>query len=192
MDVQHPGHFHEDGDVSYWAWPERFPVWEFPGYEGKPVQVDVYSAEKAVTLYLNGKAVATKPCRDCIASFDLRYEPGELEADDGKGRVRLCTPGPAAALRWTAEKSGELVYVTAQITDEEGSPCFFDNRFISFSAENCALLSAGSADPASQEDFRQGGARAWRGAVSAAVRLNGKAARVLAAAPGLPPAEIIL
>ncbi|MDO5326707.1 MAG: glycoside hydrolase family 2 TIM barrel-domain containing protein [Clostridia bacterium] len=190
--VQHPGHFHEDGDVSYWAWPERFPVWEFPGYEGKPVQVDVYSAEKAVTLYLNGKAVATKPCRDCIASFDLRYEPGELEADDGKGRVRLCTPGPAAALRWTAEKSGELVYVTAQITDEEGSPCFFDTRFISFSAENCALLSAGSADPASQEDFRQGGARAWRGAVSAAVRLNGKDARVLAAAPGLPPAEIIL
>ena len=190
--VQHPAHYHDDGDVSYWAWPERFAAWEYPGFEGWPVQVDVYSAGESVTLCLNGKAIETKPCRDCVASFDLRYEPGVLEAEDGRGRTLLRTPGMPKALQMTVEKAGSLGYVTAQIVDGEGNPCCFDPRFISFTAENCALLGAGSADPASKEDFQQGGALAWRGKAMAVVRMNGKNARVIGSAERLTDAEAVL
>ena len=190
--VQHPAHYHDDGDVSYWAWPERYAAWEYPGYEGKLIQVDVYSAAESVTLYLNGKAVETKPCTNCIASFDLPYEPGILEADDGRGRASLRTPGTPKALQLSVEKAGSLAYVTAQITDGEGNPCFFDPRFISFTVKNCTLLSAGSADPASEEDFRQGGARAWRGKAMAIVRLKEGKARIMGSAKGLADVEIAL
>ena len=189
--VQHPQYFHNDGDVSYWAWPERYAAWDYPGFEGKPVQVDVYSAEKTVTLYLNGKAVESRPCVDRIASFDLIYEPGILEADDGRGRAALHTPGMPKSLRLTVEKAGDLAYVTAQIVDGKGYPCLFDSRFISFSAEKCALLAAGSADPASEEDFRQSGARAWRGRAAAVLRLEEGNARVQVRAEGLEDAVLL-
>ena len=55
------------------------------------------------------------------------------------------------SLQLTVEKAGNLAYVTAQIVDGKGFPCFFDSRFISFRAEKCTLLAAGSADPASEE-----------------------------------------
>lgn len=190
--VQHPAHYHDDGNVSYWAWPERYAAWEYPGFEGKPIQVDVYSAEESVTLYLNGKAVETKPCKDCIASFDLLYESGTLEAEDGKGRTALITPCEPKALHLTVEKAGSLAYVTAQIVDREGHPCFFDPHFITFIAENCTLLSAGSADPASEEDFRQGGARAWRGKATAVVWVDGGNARIAGRANDLADATISL
>ena len=191
MAVQHPAHYHDDGEVSYWAWPERYAAWEYPGYEGKPIQVDVYSAEESVTLYLNGKEVGTKPCRDCIASFDLFYESGILEAEDKRGRTALVTPGEPHALQLTVEKAGCLAYVTAQIVDEEGRSCFFEPRFISFRTENCTLLSAGSADPSSEEDFRQGGARAWRGKAMAIVRLHEAKACIIGRAKGLKDKEVI-
>lgn len=190
--VQHPRYFHDDGDVSYWAWPERYAAWDYPGFEGKPIQVDVYSAEKTVTLYLNGKAVESKPCVDRIASFDLSYAPGILEADDGRGRAALRTPGMPKSLRLTVEKAGKLAYVSAQIVDGKGIPCFFDSRFISFRAFECTLLAAGSADPASEENFRQGGARAWRGRAAAVLRLEEGNARVQVRAEGLEDAETVL
>ncbi len=99
-------------------------------------------------------------------------------------------------LQLTVEKAGNLAYVTAQIVDGKGFPCFFDSCFISFRTEKCTLLAAGGADPASEENFRQNGARAWRGRAAAVLRLEKAAeqgiARVQARAEELDDAEMIL
>ena len=175
--VQHPDHFDEDGDVSYWAWPERHHAWEYPGWEGKPIRVDVYSPEKEITLLLNGHMIGTAVCTDCVASFRLPYAPGVLEAIDSRGNSR----------HW-----GSLTYVTAQIADADGNTCFFDSREMHFSCQGGEVLAAGSADPASEEGFQQGAARAWRGCVTAVIRVKEKNAEVAVRASGLEPAAIVL
>ena len=187
--VQHPAHFHEDGDVSYWGWPERYSAWDYPGFEGKPISVSVYSSGKRVTLRLNGQAVASAPCVDCVASFDLVYAPGLLEAEDDRGGISaLRTPGEAAAIRPEASVRGRLIMLTAGITDRDGVPCRFDRREISFAVEGGELLAAGSADPASEEGFRAGKARAWKGRATAAVLRTDRHLSVAVTSPGLPPA----
>ena len=187
--VQHPRHFHDDGDVSYWAWPERHHAWEYPGWEGRPVQVDVYSAASRVTLLLNGRALGTADCADGVASFDTTYAPGLLEAvDDRGGRDALRTPGEAAGLALRAERVGPLVWLTARLVDADGEPCRFDGREIRFVCEGGELLAVGSADPASEEGFRTGRARAWRGRVTAVLRDPDGRARVTVSAEGLPDA----
>ncbi len=192
--VQHPSRFHRDGSVSYWAWPERCHAWAFPGWEGKPVQVDVYSAGKQITLLLNGQEVRKAVCRDRVASFDVPYAPGLLEAVDERGnRDKLQTPGSASQLLLEAVQVGELVFLTAQIADARGIPCFFDGREICFSCLRGELLAVGSADPASEEGFRGKKARAYHGRVSAVIRCR-EGVRVLVSADGLetaayPPAQ---
>ena len=187
--VQHPKYFHDDGDVSYWAWPERHAAWEYPGYEGKPIHVEVYSPGNSIVLRLNGQTIASAPCADCVASFDLVYAPGLLEAEDDRGgKSALLTPGEAAAVRLKASIRGDLVILTAELTDREGRLCCFDQRVISFSVKGGELLAAGSADPASEEGFQARKARAWKGQVTAAVRRTDKFLSVSATSPQLTEA----
>ena len=197
--VQHPAHYHEDGDVSYWAWPERHLAWDYPGYENQPIQVDVYSASAEVTLLLNGEAVGTKPCRECIASFDLTYKPGTLEAVDAEGRRSLLrTPDASrrislSADRCTFDGADRLIYITAAINDDSGTACAFDPRVIRMEAEGGELLAVGSADPASEELFTTGQARAWNGCVGAIIR-TGEAdtITITAHAEGVSPCQLVI
>lgn len=184
--VQHPAHFHDDGDVSYWAWPERYHAWDYAGYEGKPVQVDVYSTAGRVTLRLDGETVGEAACREGIASFDLVYRPGVLEAVDDQGRrSTLATPGDARRLRIQAERGEQLTFLTAEIVDENGTLCVFDRREITVQVQGGTLLGLGSADPASEESFAADHARAWNGCIGAVIRLEDEAAQVTISAPGL-------
>ena len=69
--------------VSGWGWPDETQVWNWPGQEGKPLQVAVYSRCDSVRLELNGKVVGEKPvsaATKLTAKFDVPYAPGELKA----------------------------------------------------------------------------------------------------------------
>ena len=197
--VQHPAHYHDDGDVSYWGWAERHLAWDYPGYENQPIQVDVYSASPSVTLLLNGESIGTKPCRECIATFDFTYLPGVLEAVDADGRRSLLrTPDASRCLHLTADRSSyeganQLIYLTAAITDDQGTECAFDPRIIRFEAEGGEILAVGSADPASEELFTTGQARAWNGCVGAVIRTgDADAITVTAHAEGVPARQLVI
>lgn len=174
--VQHPRHYRDDGDVSYWAWPERYNAWDYPGYEGKPIQVDVYANGGQITLLLNGEVIGSSPCQEHIATFDLTYAPGTLEAVDEAGhRSVLHTPAQTRQLQLSCDRDSftqahQLCYVTATLTDGHGIPCIFDPREIRFTATGGTLLAVGSADPSSEELFTTGRARAWNGCVCAVIR----------------------
>ena len=90
--------------ISRWGWPEEWKSWNWPGNEGKTMQVSVYSNYEEIRLELNGKEIGTKKVSDetkLTARFELEYQPGELVAigfKDGKEveRQSLKTTGKPA------------------------------------------------------------------------------------------------
>ncbi len=125
------------------------PHWNWIGEEGVYKQVIVYTNCKQVSLYLNGKLIATKgyefPHRgranewnqrmsmavqstnDLHLSFDVMYEPGELLAigyDDCLSevcRTSVCTTGNPAKLIAKVEEGEEHVHVELMVQDQEGN-----------------------------------------------------------------------
>ena len=80
--------------------------WTFPGQEGKPTRVDVYSADEEVELRVNGISAGRKPAGAAAqnkVSFEVTYQPGTIEAvsftaGQESGRTHLQTTGQAARL----------------------------------------------------------------------------------------------
>lgn len=89
-----------------WAWEPVLDTWTFSGEEGKPTQVDVYSIDDEVELFVNGQSAGRKPAGAAVknkATFEVTYQPGTIEAvgyQGGKetGRHKLATTSAPASL----------------------------------------------------------------------------------------------
>jgi beta-galactosidase len=116
------------------GWYPTWESWTWPGEEGKPMEVEVYSRYESVRLYLNGKPVEEKPTargQNFKASFTLNYEPGTLKAvgvQDGKAveEVKFVTTGAPAAIRLTPDRAAikadgqDLSFVKVEVVDKDG------------------------------------------------------------------------
>ncbi len=111
--VFHPARNRRDAELSAWAWEDVVSSWDWPGFEGKPVELVVYSTADEVELLLNGESLGRKPAGKAQryrAEFSLLYQPGELVAVGycngvEESRATLRTPGKPAALRLTADRT---------------------------------------------------------------------------------------
>ncbi|MBO4658061.1 MAG: DUF4982 domain-containing protein [Prevotella sp.] len=133
------------GKIKETAW-SVWPTWEswnwegyraqdgivVPSWEGKTIDVEVYSKSPEVNLYLNDRLIGTKTVNRSTAFkavFQIPYEPGELRAEAGGNRVALCTAGKPARLRLTADKTvmrcdgQDLTFVTVEVVDSKGHVC---------------------------------------------------------------------
>ncbi len=114
-----------------------YPVWEnwtWPGREGKPMGVDVYSRYPSVRLYLNDKLVGEMPTtrkEGYQATFKLTYQPGILKAvgvEDGKESetMQLETVGDPASIKLSADRSTihadgqDLSFIQVEVLDKQG------------------------------------------------------------------------
>ena len=193
--VQQPAQFDDDGIVSYWGWPERVGAWEFPGYEGRDIRVDVYSRAASVTLSLNGKELATESVSNYMASFRIKYEPGILEARDDIGVRTLKTPGRPARIELTADRSefdkpDSLIYAVARVTDIDGNIVYGFTDEIFFACEGGKILACGSANPVSSEMLDGTSAKAWHGSVMCIVKTGTEPVTIKAAATWLSGAQL--
>ena len=132
----HPPKFYgKDPIMTPWSWPDVISSWDWPGYEDKPIKIDVYCVDQEVELFLNGSSLGRKPAgkqNKYLVSFDTVYQPGELvvvsyEKGKEKARASLQTPGPAYSLRLTPDRKklkaapGDLSYITVEVVDEAGN-----------------------------------------------------------------------
>jgi len=179
-----------NGRVTYWGWPDVRASWTWPGHEGLPLRVDVYSATDSVELFLDGESLGTKPTSRCIASFDVPYRPGTLRA----GECELATAGEPASLRLTPDRQGtDLCFVTVEVVDANGLLQPNASNAISFGVDGAATIAAvGSGDPAGTEPFRGTRRSAYRGRCLVVLQSRAEpgSARLRADADGLIPAEI--
>ena len=119
---------------TWWSvWP-TWQSWNWPGFEGKTIQVEVYSKYPQVRLYLDNTLIgerATTREQEYKATFDVPYSPGILQAVavvNGKEveSTALQTAGDAATIKLTADRKEitadgqDLSYVTVEITDKNG------------------------------------------------------------------------
>jgi len=191
---------------SPWGWEPVLDSWTYPGWEGKPTRVDVYSADEEVELLINGMSAGRKPAgaaQQNKATFEVTYQPGTLVAvgftgGAEQGRTELTTAGPPVALRLTPDQTtigaaaGNLSYVTAEIVDEHGAIVTHATDEVSFEITGPGeLLAVGTANPVSRESYVGTQRRAFQGRLMVVVRSSGQggAIRLTATANGLATAE---
>jgi len=172
------------------------PSWTWPGQEGKPLEVVVYSELPEVELLLNGVSLGRKQVgveSKFKAVFKTPYAPGRLTAigyDHGHevARWELRTAGPPATARVTVDQrhltaNGEdLAYVTVELVDAEGTPVYDQraDRVVTVRALGAATLAGiGNGNPQDASSFQSGTRKSFHGRVVAALRAGPKAGPVL-------------
>ncbi|WP_435216602.1 glycoside hydrolase family 2 TIM barrel-domain containing protein [Streptomyces sp. bgisy034] len=153
---------------SPWAWSGSIASWTWPGWESKPVTVEVYTDADEVELLLNGNRVgraSAGPDHRFRAHFDLPYEPGELCAVGYRkgvetGRCRLASAQGPVTLTAQADRPvltttlGDLGFVSLTLTDPQGTCWTGVDRPVCVEVSGTGdLIALGSADPQPVERF---------------------------------------
>src|ERR1017187_781061 len=195
--------------VSGWGWPDETRSWNWPGREGKSLQVAVYSRCDAVRLELNGKVIGEKPvsaATKLTAKFDVPYRPGELLAIgliNGKAvaKTTLKTAGAPQAIRLTADRSAiqadrnDLSYVTVEVVDQNGNVVPTATIPVRFTISGAGELAAtGSSAPNDASSLHVPLRKTYEGCCLAIVRPTGSAGKITlkAEAGGLKAATIVI
>ena len=195
--------------VTQWGvWPV-YASWNWPGMEGKPLDVEVYSRGDAVRLYLDDKLIGEKPttrAEKFTATFSVPYAPGELKAvalEKGQSMAEtvLRTAGEPQRIRLTADRTAmtadgqDLCFVTVEALDAKGQPHPNADHLVTISLKGPAAIAAvGNADLTSEEPYRGSERKLFQGKALVVVRTSRTAGAIslTASAPGLKPATVNL
>ncbi len=185
MAVREPnGYIGEIKNTMWSVWP-TWESWTWRGWEGKPVEVEVYTKQPEVSLYLNGKLLETKKVSretEFKAVFTVNYTPGTLRAEAGGKSVTLATAGEPAKLRLTTDrktiKSGgqDLAFITVEVLDKAGNVCPEAAIPCNVTVTGGAtLMSAASADLKDTEPYTTPRVTTWKGRAIIVIRSGNKA-----------------
>ena len=184
MAVKEPNGYHGEIKTTMWSvWP-TWESWTWPGWEGKPVEVEVYTHQPEVKLYLDDQLVDTKQVsRDTEfkAVFSVPYKAGTLRAEAGGESVTLKTAGEPARLRLTPDRTvmtadgQSLTFVTIEVLDKQGT-------LVPEAAISCeatikgagTLLAFASADLKDTESYTSSHVKTWKGRALLVIRSTQK------------------
>ncbi|MBF4487794.1 glycoside hydrolase family 2 TIM barrel-domain containing protein [Flavobacterium sp. CSZ] len=163
---------------TWWSvWP-TWESWTWPFFDGKKIQVEVYSKYPKVRLYLNEKLVGeqkTSEEEQFKATFSIPYSPGVLKAvgvENDKEIVStiLQTAGEAAKIKLTADRKEilangqDLSYITIEITDKDGIFQPNATNRLDFKIEGPGvILGVDNADMKDTEQYVGNTRKAWHG-----------------------------
>jgi beta-galactosidase len=195
-------------NIEGWAVYPTSPSWTWPGFEEKPVKVEVYSRADSVQLFQDDHLIGEKKTgrdQQFKAVFDVTYRPGKLRAvalQDGQktDEKTLETVDAPAALRVTADRSTlaangqDLLFATVEIVDRKGRWQPNAEPELTFAVDGASTFAgAGSGDVASTESYQSPTRKAFQGRAQVVLRSKRKAGSVTlhVRAKGLPEATLI-
>lgn len=167
--VERLNHYGEVSSKTPWMLKDDIASWTWPGYEGKPGVINIFSDADEVELYLNGRLLERKGAGEgngYIASFETLYEPGELKAVNYRNGIRaeemvLETAGePVKLAVWQERKEwladGEsLQFLAVSLIDEKGRYNLNAQRQVQVKVEGAAWIQGfGSADPQTENSYQ--------------------------------------
>ncbi len=140
------------------------PHWNWPGREGKPVDVRVYANTDEVELLLNGKSLGRKALqRYSHLQWSVPYAPGKLTARGYKAgklvtQQTVATTGDGKAVRLSVDHAklraggDDVAVVTVNVVDREGRAVPTASNRIAFETTGpVRLIGMGNGDPGSHE-----------------------------------------
>ena len=191
MAVREPDGYLGKIHTTMWSvWP-TYESWTWPGYEGKNIDVEVYSHYPKVRLYLNDQLVGEKEVAQGMATFTLPYQPGTLRAEAGEDKVSLQTADEAKTIRLSADRTTlkadgqDLTFITVELTDADGIVNLTANNELTASVSGTAtLIGFGNADIKDCDRYTDSTHKAWKGRALLVVRSTGKKGRVTVTVQG--------
>ena len=181
MTVREPNGYRGKIKETMWGtWP-TFESWNWPGHEGKPIEVDVYTTSPYAKLFLNDQLVGEQATSEMKAVFTLPYTAGTLRAEAGGQQVELHTAGEPIALRLTADRTmlaadgNDLAFITIETIDRNGLVNPTATNLLTATVKGAATLQAfGNADIKDEDAYFDNAHHAWHGRALLVVRSNGK------------------
>lgn len=165
--------FPKDAFYYYKSWwgaepvVHLFPHWDWPGSEGKPIRVWVYSNAAEVELIVNGESLGRKPLKkDGHVEWEVPYAPGFIEARGYSGDTligsdrRETTAAPASVSlepdRSVIRAGGtDVSVVTVSVKDAEGRVSPTASNLVTFDLEGPGrIIGVGNGDPSCHEPDR--------------------------------------
>ncbi len=194
LSVKEPsGYYGEIKETQWSVWP-TWESWNWPGHEGKKIDVEIYSRYPAVRLYLNDKLVAEKPTtrqEEFKAVIPVTYEPGTLRVVglvDGKEvdpQIIETAERPSHILLTTDRKEmnadgNSLAFISVQIVDKKGRIVPFADHLLDFEIEGeGTLLATCSADLTDSTAYTLPQRKAWKGRAMAVVKSGNETGQLI-------------
>jgi beta-galactosidase len=179
--------------AAAWTVYPTQPNWTWPGQEGKPLTVEVYSGAERVRLYLNDKLIGEKPTgreQAFKAEFEVPYAPGILKAagiraDHVVAESILQTTGDPVRLKLTADRIAvnadgqDLAFITVEAVDEKGHLQINSNQKVHFTASGAGKIAAvGSGDGRSEDSYTGDAFNLFNGRALIVLRTSVKAGQI--------------
>ncbi len=182
--VKEPDGYHGKIKETAWSvWP-TWESWTWPGWEGKPVEVEVYTHQPEVKLYLDDQLIGTKQVSretEFKAVFSVSYKAGTLRAEAGGESVTLKTAGEPACLRLTPDRTTmtadgqSLTFITVEVVDKQGTPVPEATIPCEATIKGAGtLLAFASADLKDTEPYTSPRVKTWKGRALLVVRSTQK------------------
>lgn len=180
--VQRPDKYGQKPKYSNWTWSDTLGSWNFKGYEGQPVVVEVYSDSDEVELFVNARSYGRKEVgerKQFVTLFDANYEQGEVTAvayTAGKEVSRFTLKsGGKNRLFAVADKSeiktNDLAYIDISVCDKDGILDMYADGEVAITVDGAgSLLGFGNADPYFKNNFGANIQRVYKGRACAAIR----------------------
>jgi beta-galactosidase len=161
--------FPKDNFYFYKAWWTDEPVlhilphWNWPGREGREIEVWVHSNFDAVELFLNGQSLGKKDMpRLSHLEWNVKYQPGKLEARGYKnGKVAATTvvetTGAAAKLVLTTDRKSinadgeDVAVINVSAVDAQGRQVPTAANLLKFEITGGKIIGVGNGDSSCHE-----------------------------------------
>lgn len=192
---------------TWWSvWP-TWESWTWPGFEGRNIQVEVYSKYPKVKLFLDDKLIgeqATTVDQQFKARFNLPYAPGQLKAvgvenDQELESTTLLTAGKAASIKLIADRQEikadgqDLSFVNVEITDKDGNIQPNADNLLDFSIEGeGTIVGVDNANLKDLDSYGDNSRKAFRGRTLVVIKSTHKEGNIKlrVTSPGLTDASV--
>lgn len=164
-------------ETMWSVWP-TWESWNWPGYEGKKLEVEVYSKYPRVQLFLNDQFVAEKPTglkEEFKATFQVPYEAGTLKAvgieDETEAKsCSISTTGKPEFIRLVPDRTTiaadgqDLSFVIVEITDADGNLVPNANFLLQFKVDGQgAIAGVDNASLKDPQSYLGNSRKTWNG-----------------------------
>lgn len=193
MAVKEPDGYYGKIRTGLWTAYPTWESWNWPGHEGKNIDVEVYSRYPLVRLYLDDTLVGEKNVSrdtEMKAGFSLPFKEGTLKAEGiENGQVKetklLSSASEPVAIRTIVENremkaNGEdLAFVQIEVIDREGRICPNASVLLEATVAGQGLLAAmGNADIKDTDSYVNNTHKTWKGRALIVVRSTHKSGSV--------------